>query len=287
MSNQTIPPITTNMQSAKTTLSKSKIPWVYRWLLRILLLWCLAGAFLCLFAPLWTGLWWHELLGIITLILALAHLKLNWWFFAHVKTWFKRLIANNQGMENERSSTMLLVRTQDCSFKTRAVCLLRVFGIKFNELLRSSIGIGLICSLTLTLITGVVTSQEIFAFIPWQRLGGTFNDIGWRSLHMMFAYYVLLFVSLHAGLHLHTLFAFLPAKLSISVKVALLIIAVHGAQVWLEGDYVAFLLGQQMFSFWDFDANIVWFFTDKLAIVTLWAMAVYLVQSFSFRLARL
>lgn len=264
----------------------------YRWLLRSLLLWALALAFLFLLVPLWTGLWIHESLGLLALVLAIVHLKLNFWFFAKIKNWFKQLFARNPH-NNVESSDVKSSAARDNSaahnkdqltepqrgFTIKAISFLSSFGLKCNEILSFLVVIGLICSLALTLLTGIVTSQELFAFIPWEKLGSDFNNIGWRNLHMMFAYYFILFASFHAGLHVHALFDLLPSKLSLFIKCALLIIAVNGALVWVAGNYRDCLLGQQLYSFWDYSQSIVWILTDKFALVVFLATGIYLIHA--------
>lgn len=108
-----------------------------------------------------TGNQWHEVVGILLFALVLMHCGLNF-------TWFRRIFTFS---DIRRLLTM------------RNLC-----------------NIFLALSFLTTIAAGVLISQFLFTFIPWE--GGLLM----RQIHIASAYWLLVFAALHTGLHWHSLY---------------------------------------------------------------------------------
>lgn len=287
------------------------------WLGGCLLLQTLGFIFLIMFAPVWTSLQVHELLGTLVCGLVLLHLFINRWFW-------KELIKPFQNLKTFNSSGELLARLKvlfNCkqdkeSYKQHRVsynqqntsertqigksvilcgdkrflygsCKLwgRALGQVVLWLLTYGIGLFMIADLAIVICSGIFSSQYLF---PKARLSAAwFENTNWRQIHTVSAYYLMVGIGVHLGVHLHTLWAFLPKYLKTAVQIMSIVVSWHGIQVWMEGDYWNILMGQLSFGFWDFESNAVWFFTDKLALIAAIAWCFYGVQCAAWKILRL
>lgn len=255
----------------------------WKWLLRCLLLWLMGGVLLSLFAPHWTSLFVHELLGLVAGLVVLVHLVLNRWF------WTQFLVKPQQWLMSKTLSNVTFHlkrgKTADKARQLESWGLLQVIGQGLNGLLPRIVGLGLVISLLATIISGLHSSQYLCAAVDWGQLwalvGIDISSMDWRQMHTMSANYMLIFCGWHLGLHAHTLWSFLPPGWVRWVQLMSLLVALHGIEVWISGDYWANLTGQLSFSFWDFEASVVWFFTDKLAVLALLAWIAHALQLLS------
>ena len=116
-------------------------------------------------------------------------------------------------------------------------------------------------------VSGVMLSRHLFTFLPIQ--GGAY----WaRSLHMLGAYWSLVLMSLHLGLHWSMALAPLGRAFrgkAVPLPVAGAVVALFGVTAFLRREVGAYLLGQIQFAFFDFEEPLVLFFLDYLAMMGL------------------
>lgn len=289
--------------------------WWLRWLGRCVLLWIMGGSLLCLLAPQWTSLPVHEVLGLVAAILVMVHVALNRWFF---QGWSRCKPSNLQLAQLQTH------RTNPCSSSPRSThtcstqsgkkqtphgTLLetkstgeisenlvdgqdrgRGLVLAFNAGLVKLVGWGLMLAVGLTVFSGLLSSQFLVTFLPDFDLQinqlHVLDALDYRGLHTQCANWLLVLVGLHLGLHAHTLWSFMPQFSRCPLQLLTAVIALHGIAVWVNGDYWENLTGQQAFSFWDYEAPVIWFFTDKLALLAAWSWLTYGLQRLGWYLVR-
>lgn len=107
-----------------------------------------------------TGNLWHEIIGVLLGGLVFAHGFLNF-------AWFKNYLARP--------------------------------NLKRNLRLRNLLNAALTLSFISALITGILHSQTLFAFWPWE------GSVLLRQWHVASSYWFLMFAAIHVGLHWHGL----------------------------------------------------------------------------------
>lgn len=122
-----------------------------------------------------------------------------------------------------------------------------------------------------SLISSLFISREVFAFLPISG-GRRFG----RTLHMLSAYWGLVFLSLHLGLHWSTMMGMARRLFPKTSTVRTVILRIIGAGIALYGVYAFFVRGipgylflQTQFVFFDFEEPLFLFFLDYLAIMGL------------------
>lgn len=124
------------------------------------------------------------------------------------------------------------------------------------------------------MVSGVILSREVFAFLPIS--GGIALA---RTLHLLSAYWGFVLVSLHLGLYWNRVLGIVrkSAKLSGPIhkwvsRTAATVIAGYGIYAFAKRDIGSYMLLQSQFVFFDFEEPILLFFADYAAIM---AMFVY------------
>lgn len=116
-------------------------------------------------------------------------------------------------------------------------------------------------------VSGVMLSRQLYTFLPIQ--GGAY----WaRSLHMLGAYWSLVLMSLHLGLHWSMALAPLGRAFrgkAVPLPVAGAVVALFSVTAFLRREVGAYLLGQLQFAFFDLEEPLVLFFLDYLAMMGL------------------
>lgn len=143
-----------------------------------------------------------------------------------------------------------------------------------RTILTRSINLSLLATMMALLVTSVLISQNVFAFLP---LSSTFTA---RQIHMSVGYLALIVAAIHLGLHWKVLTGFLCSKLGIGQVSRLTATIVRGLATIMAGYGVyslfalnvgAKLLMQPTMEFWDFQERPAGFFGHLLAIICLFA----------------
>lgn len=128
-----------------------------------------------------------------------------------------------------------------------------------------------LCAMLGLMVSGVILSREVFAFLPIQ--GGTAFA---RVLHMLSAYWGFVLMAAHLGLHwgmlLGTAQRFGTVQGSNKFRSLLLTllgggIALYGAVVLVRRGLPAYLFAQAEFVFLDYGESKVLFYLDYLAMM--------------------
>lgn len=121
-----------------------------------------------------------------------------------------------------------------------------------------------------SLVSAVLISREVFAFLPI-RAGRGFG----RTLHMLSAYWGLLFLSLHLGFHWNRMMGMTARIFGPTSRPRRMILRILGAGIALYGVYAflsrqipTYMFLQSQFVFFDFEEPI-FFFLDYCAVMGL------------------
>ena len=126
-----------------------------------------------------------------------------------------------------------------------------------------------------SMISAVLISRTVFSFLPVS--GG--REFG-RTLHMLSAYWGLVFLSLHLGIHWNTFMGMAGRLCGKPSRLRRIVLRVLGACVALYGIYAfisrgipGYLFFQTQFVFFDFEEPLFFFFLDYLAVMGLFIWA--------------
>jgi hypothetical protein len=129
------------------------------------------------------------------------------------------------------------------------------------------------------MISGIILSRHVFDFLSisdGQSLA--------RTLHMLCAYWGLVLLSVHIGLHLNTLMGVTRQVIHISkptlpltifLRITGLLLATYGMYAFFQRQIGSYLFLQNEFVFFDFNDPLIAFFADYLAIMELFACIGY------------
>lgn len=185
-----------------------------------------------------TGNTIHELLGISLFILFIIHNILN-------LGWYKTLLKG-------RYNTLRVLHT--------------------------AIDLLLLAAILALIISGVMFSRTVFAFINLN--GGLFA----RKLHMLSAYWGFILLSLHLGMHWEMIMNTMQKMMNITVpnrkrtltlQFMAVLIAVYGVYASFSREVGSKLISYYAYDFWNFDQSSVIFFVDYLSIMGLYVCVTY------------
>lgn len=149
-----------------------------------------------------------------------------------------------------------------------------VFKGSYN--LRRGIGTAVNALVFLCMIglmySGIVISKHVFSFL---RLGGAMTA---RTLHMLCAYWGLVFMSVHLGMHIDQMSAKMKLRGTAPAKVFTVVFALAatvGAYEFIELKFADYMFGQVQFVFIDLTASAVLTTLKYLSVMVLFAEAGY------------
>lgn len=131
---------------------------------------------------------------------------------------------------------------------------LRIFQILVNILL--------LAAMVSLMISGIMLSREVFAFLPIS--GGTGFA---RTLHMLGGYWGFLLMGLHLGLHWGMMMGML--------RIATVFVCAFGIYAFVKNDIASYLFSKTRFVFFDLEQPLILFFAEYLGMMALWAATAY------------
>lgn len=146
------------------------------------------------------------------------------------------------------------------------------------RILQTSVNFLLLFFMLSLMVSGIILSREIFAFLPIRK-GMGFA----RILHMLAAYWGFILMSVHLGLHWGMILgmvrrargaAFSHIRTWILRGLALLLSG-FGVYAFLKHNIADYLFLRSQFVFFDMEQPLVLFFAEYLAIMCLWACIAY------------
>lgn len=126
-------------------------------------------------------------------------------------------------------------------------------------------------SMIVMMYSGIVLSRYVFAFLPIN--GGMALA---RQLHILGSYWGFLLMSLHLGLHWNMVLGMMKKKgrvmthsqsKNIICFIAGLLIALYGVKVFVQRDFLPYMLLKNEFVFLNYEESKVWFYLDYLALM--------------------
>lgn len=145
---------------------------------------------------------------------------------------------------------------------------MRIFQIVVNMLL--------LIAMVLQMYSGIVMSRYVFAFLPIQ--GGM--ELA-RKLHILGAYWGVILMSIHLGLHWNIILSIAKRKVGKtntsqfvrkSLFIFSILIATYGVFVFIDRDFLTYMFLQSEFVFLDY-GEVVWsFYLDYISLMGLWIL---------------
>lgn len=135
------------------------------------------------------------------------------------------------------------------------------------------VDVSLFIVMLLQIYSGIVLSRHVFSFLPIES-GLALA----RRIHILGAYWGILLMSLHLGLHWNLVMGVVKKKLGIKEKSRIrsvisalsgICIAVYGLSVFVKRDFFTYLFLKSEFVFLDYSEPIILFYMDYLALMGL------------------
>ena len=132
----------------------------------------------------------------------------------------------------------------------------------------------ILISMLAQMYSGIAMSRYVFAFLPFD--GGMAPA---RRLHILGAYWGLILMSVHLGLHWNLFLGMAkrktgkatPSKLRRRILFLIgLSLAAYGAFVWMDRDFPTYLFLQSEFVFLDYGEPLWSFYLDYISLMGLW-----------------
>lgn len=140
------------------------------------------------------------------------------------------------------------------------------------RILQTVINIALLLSMLGLMISGIILSREVFAFLPIS--GGTALA---RQIHVPAAFWGFVLMALHLGLHWNMILGMMrkaaggaeTAGKRIVLRLAAAAIAGYGLYAFVKNQLLSYMFLKSPFVFFDFERPQLLFFTEYIAIMGL------------------
>lgn len=121
------------------------------------------------------------------------------------------------------------------------------------------------------MISGIWLSNHVFSFLPIH----TSLSVA-RKLHMVFVYWGYVLISVHLGMHWGMIVnRFKSHQNTKWLFVISMLIAIYGAYVFMDRNFISYMTMNTEFVFFDFSESIFKFYFDYLALMGLWIFVSY------------
>ena len=151
-----------------------------------------------------------------------------------------------------------------------------------GRVLRIGVNFMVFLSMAGLMVSGIILSREVFAFLPLE--GG----LGFaRTLHMVSAYWGFILMSVHLGLHWGMVMNVVKKAAGISsaskvrsliVRAVALAVCCFGGYALIRNNIADYLLMRSQFVFFDMEMPLAVFFAEYLAMMGLWGCLAYYVD---------
>lgn len=139
-----------------------------------------------------------------------------------------------------------------------------------RRIFQTSLDVCLLIVMILQPASGILMSKHLYTFLPVLSVSAKA-----REIHMIFAYWGFVLMSIHAGTH----FTQVSGKLKQNKKglwcVVLSVISVlsiYGIYAFIKRGFPEYMSGRASFAFFDLDEPRIFFFLDYIAIMVLFMM---------------
>ena len=139
-----------------------------------------------------------------------------------------------------------------------------------RRIFQTSLDVCLLIVMILQPASGILMSKHLYTFLPVLSVSAKA-----REIHMIFAYWGFVLMSIHAGTH----FTQVSGKLKQNKKglwcVVLSVISVlsiYGIYAFIKRGFPGYMSGRASFAFFDLDEPRIFFFLDYIALMVLFMM---------------
>lgn len=140
------------------------------------------------------------------------------------------------------------------------------------RIIQTVINIALLLSMLGLMISGIILSREVFAFLPIS--GGTALA---RQIHVPAAFWGFVLMALHLGLHWNMILGMMRKAIGgaettgkrIVLRLAAAAIAGYGLYAFVKNQLLSYMFLKSPFVFFDFERPQLLFFTEYIAIMGL------------------
>lgn len=140
------------------------------------------------------------------------------------------------------------------------------------RVLQTVIDIAVFLSMFGLMVSGIILSREVFAFLP---ISGGFALA--RSLHIISAFWGYVLMALHLGIHWNMVLGIVrkaagpitSKPLRILLRMAAVLIAGYGLYAFVKNQFPAYMFLTSPFVFFDFEKPVLLFFAEYIAIMGL------------------
>lgn len=138
--------------------------------------------------------------------------------------------------------------------------------------LQTVINFAVLLSMLGLMVSGIILSREVFAFLPIS--GGIALA---RRLHVFSAFWGFVLMALHLGLHWNMILnmvrkaagSFTSKPLQMILRIAAALIAGYGLYAFLKNHFLSYMFLTSSFVFFDFERPVLLFFMEYIAIMGL------------------
>lgn len=175
----------------------------------------------------------HEILGVAMFILFLAHQYFNF-------AWYKNL---KSGRYNA------------------------------SRLFTTVINLIIFAAMILMILSGILNSQHIFAFLNLNFDVGTF-----RLIHLSLSYWIFILIAVHFGLHWNLI----KSKIFFgkSSQILAVAISIYGLYAMFKRQFADYMFLRNEYIFLDFEENLIFFFADYISVIILFGFIGYKIKKF-------
>ena len=140
------------------------------------------------------------------------------------------------------------------------------------RIFQTVINFAVLLSMIGLMISGIILSREVFAFLPIS--GGIALA---RSLHVLSAFWGFVLTALHLGLHWNMILGMVrkatgpvaSKPMRIFLRIVAALIAGYGLYAFLKNQFLSYMFLTSSFVFFDFERPVLLFFTEYIAIMGL------------------
>lgn len=149
------------------------------------------------------------------------------------------------------------------------------------RIFQTFINLAVFLSMLGLMISGIILSREVFAFLPIS--GGMAMA---RTLHMLSAFWGYMLMALHLGLHWDMIlslakkaFGSVPARgTGIACHFAAICVAGYGLYAFINNQFSAYIFLTSSFVFFDFERSVFLFFLEYIGIMGLFICLAHYVE---------
>lgn len=124
-------------------------------------------------------------------------------------------------------------------------------------------------------VSGIVLSKHLFTFLPSLHITSQA-----RTVHMLFAYWGFVLMSIHAGTHLTPMLNKLKKRkkgVRITAYTITALWAAYGCYAFIKRGLPGYMFMRSMFVFFDFSESRAYFFFDYISVAVLFMMIGFLI----------